>query len=132
MGEAEKQILKMLEEGRLTAEEADKLLTAVGPEHEVTNVAGETILTPVIDSDGLNQPPINADRFRNRFWRIPFFIALGSLILSVIGLTLMYQSAGQVALIGFLCVWSIFRLAIMATALLLLIRKAPWLHVRIQ
>ena len=132
MGEAEKQILRMLEEGRISAEEANQLLTAIGPEHEVGTVAGETVLTPVIDSEDVDEPPFNADRFRNRFWRIPFFIALGSLLVSAIGLTLMYQAAGQVAFIGFLCVWSIFLVAIMATALLLLIRKAPWLHVRIQ
>lgn len=132
MGEAEKQILQMLEEGRITAEEANQLLSAIGPEKEIGNVAGDAVLTPIIDNGEAPEPPLNTDRFRNRFWRIPFIIALGSLILSAIGLTLMYQSAGQVAFIGFLCVWSIFLIAILATGLLLLIRKAPWLHVRIQ
>lgn len=132
MGEAEKQILKMLEEGRITAEEADKLLAAVGPEHEVGYVAGETVLMPAVESDNVTQPAFNADRFRNRFWRIPLFIALSSLILSAIGLGLMYQSAGDVAFIGFLCLWSFFLVAILATVFLLLIRNAPWLHVRIQ
>ena len=44
----------------------------------------------------------------------------------------MYQSTGQVALIGFMCVWSIFVVALLATVLVLLARKAPWLHVRVQ
>ena len=132
MGEAEKQILQMLEEGRITAEEANQLLSAIGPDQEVGEVSGEAVLKPVIDSEAGTEPPLNTDGFRNRFWRIPLLIALGSLLLSAIGLTLMYQAAGQVAFIGFLCVWSFFLLALLASVFLLLIRKAPWLHVRIQ
>ncbi len=118
MSEAEKQILRMLEEGRISAEEANQLLTAIGPEHEVGNVAGETVLMPVIDSEDIEKPPFNGDRFRNRFWRIPFFIALGSLLISAIGLALMYQASGQVAFIGFLCVWRLDTLALSQSRLL--------------
>jgi hypothetical protein len=92
MSEAEDQILKMLEEGKITP---------------------------------------NYSRFR-RFWRIPFIIAAGSLLLSGLGLAFMYQADERVAALGFLCIWSIFVLAFVATILILLARRAPWLHVRVQ
>jgi hypothetical protein len=59
-------------------------------------------------------------------------IAAGSLLLSGLGLALMYQAAGQVALIGLLCIWSIFILALLVTLTIFIARRAAWLHVRIQ
>lgn len=137
MGEAENRILKMLEEGRITAEEADQLLSAIGPGQSTSQVAGDTIIRDAIPSAGWEeeagyQPPVELNKFRHRFWRIPFLVALASLVLSTLGLILMYQSAGQVAFIGFLCVWTIFVIAFIVTAFFWLIRNAPWLHVRIQ
>ena len=133
MSEAQDQILKMLEEGTITAEEADRLLAALGPEQSVETVAGDLIVTGVPESEpaeSTSQPP-NYGRYR-RFWRIPFIIAAGSLLLSGLGLAFMYQAEEGVATLGFLCIWSIFLLAFLATLLILLARRAPWLHVRVQ
>ncbi|MGD8805158.1 MAG: hypothetical protein PVH65_04880 [Chloroflexota bacterium] len=133
MGEAHDQILKMLEEGKITAEEADRLLTAVGPEQGVGQVAGEAVITDLPDEELEAAPAVPSDysRYRN-LWRIPFIIAAGSLLLSGVGLALMYQADERVATLGFLCIWSIFMLAFLATLLLLLARRAPWLHLRVQ
>lgn len=133
MSEAHDQILKMLEEGRITAEEADRLLTAVGPERSVGQVAGDPVITTQLeDEPGPTQAdPPEYGRFRG-LWRIPFIIAAGSLLLSGLGLAFMYQADERVATLGFLCVWSIFLLAFLATLLLLFARRAPWLHLRVQ
>jgi len=131
VGEAERQILQMLEEGSITAEEAEGLLAAISPEEKEDDFAGQTVITPDLPEAEPYEPPPDMKRFR-RFWRIPFFIAGGSLLLSAFGLALMYQTTGQVALIGFMCLWSIFVVALLATLIVLLARKAPWLHVRVQ
>ena len=131
MGEAERHILQMLEQGSISAEEAEKLLAAIGPEDDQSSDAGYQVITQDIPEAEPYESAPDMNKFR-RFWRIPFLVAAGSLLLSTVGLALMYQSAGQVALIGFMCVWSIFVVAFLATLLVLLARKAPWLHVRVQ
>jgi len=133
MSEAEDQILKMLEEGRITAEEADQLLSALGPDQGVGIVGGDAVLSEAIlpEPAGAGDEQPDFGRFRG-LWRIPFVIAAGSLLLSGLGLAFMYQADERVATLGFLCIWSIFLLAFVATILLLLARRAPWLHLRVQ
>ncbi len=131
MGEEETKILQMLEDGTITAEEAETLLAALGQEEMGDGFVDQVVITPDLPDSTPNEAPPDMSRFR-RFWQIPFFIAAGSLLLSAFGLVLMYQSAGEVALIGFMCVWTIFVLALLATLIILLARKAPWLHIRIQ
>jgi len=143
MGEAEERMLKMLEDGLITAGEADNLLRALDTgwsANALTRdvpVPGEGTKAGFYESGaysetaGTRDAPPEMDRFR-RLWPMPFFIATGSLLLSGLGLLLMYQAAGEVALIGFLCLWSIFVIAFLAVVLVLLARRAPWLHVRVQ
>lgn len=133
MSEAHDQILKMVEEGTITAEEADRLLAALGPEQSMEAGASDLVVTGSPSSGpaaSAGRPP-DYSRFR-RYWRIPFIIAAGSLFLSGLGLAFMYQAEEGVATLGFMCIWSIFLLAFLATILILLARRAPWLHVRIQ
>jgi len=131
MGEAEERILQMLENGSITAEEAEKLLSALGAESSVVESEVKPATTLDLPGETSYNPSPALTRFRH-YWRIPFIVALGSLILSFVGLTLMYQSASQVAFLGFLCVWSIFVIALLATTFLLLVRNAPWLHLRVK
>lgn len=133
MSEAQDRILRMLEEGTITADEADKLLTAIGPEQEAGLVAGDAIVSKTAQPEPDSTYPETPDYSRYRgLWRVPFIIATGSLLLSGLGLAFMYQADDRVATLGFLCIWSIFLLAFVATLLLLLARRAPWLHLRVQ
>ncbi len=133
MSEAQNHILKMLEDGKITAEEADKLLAVLGPEQSAATVAGDPVITdlPQSETDQTHSEPVDYARF-GHMWRVPFLIAAGSLLLSGLGLALMYQADQRVATLGFLCIWSIFVLAFVATILIVLARGAPWLHVRVQ
>jgi hypothetical protein len=131
MGEPEQQILQMLEDGIISVAEAEKLLSALGPSDTIKSVAGDVVLAPDVPSEEPFTPPPSVERFR-RLWRVPFFIAGGSLILSGAGLILMYLSTGQVAIFGFLCVWSIFVLALLVVAIILLAKQVPWLHIRVR
>jgi hypothetical protein len=131
MSEAEDQILNMLSEGKITAEEANTLLSALESDRAAGIIAGDPVLTSQVVSDADQNIPPDMSRFQ-RFLRIPLVIAAGSLLLSGLGLALMYQAAGQVALIGLLCIWSIFILALLVTLTIFFARRAAWLHVRIQ
>lgn len=131
MSEAEDQILNMLSEGKITAEEANTLLSALESDRAAGIIAGDPVLTSQVVSDADQNIPPDMSRFQ-RFLRIPLVIAAGSLLLSGLGLALMYQAAGQVALIGLLCIWSIFILALLVTLTIFFARRAVWLHVRIQ
>lgn len=131
MGEAEERILQMLENGSITAEEAEKLLAALNAESNVVESEAQQVITPDLAEETTYNPQPALSRFRH-YWRIPFIVALGSLILSFVGLTLMYQSSSQVALLGFICVWSIFIVALITTTFFLFVRNAPWLHLRVK
>lgn len=131
MNEAEQRVLQMLEEGLITAEEASNLLAALGPGEKAKLVGGDAVVVQDRAPAEPKGPPPELQRYR-RMWAIPLFIAVGSLILSGLGLFLMYQSAEDVAALGFLCVWSIFLLALAGTALFLVARRAPWLYVHIE
>ena len=131
MGEAEQQILQMLSDGVINAEEADKLLAALGPDDDVTRIAGDPVLAPGTETEDGERLPPDFQRIRNR-WRTPLLIAGGSLLLSTAGLALMYQASTDIALIGFLCIWSIFILALLATFIVLLARRSTWLYVNID
>ena len=125
MSEARQQVLQMLEDGKLTAEQAQELLQALEPaggEAPQEAVEGE-IVAPV-------EPP-DMDRFR-RFWQYPFFITLAVLIVVGLGLRSLYQASDGVLTFWLFCVSSLFVLTFIMTALAFMSRSAPWVHVRIK
>lgn len=131
MGEAEERILEMLAEGTITAEEAEELLAAISADDQVEPLSGAVIEAPEIQDAKPHSPPPDLSRFR-RWWQIPLFIALGSAIVTGAGLILMYQSTEQIALLGFMCIWSIFLIAFFASLLLLLARRSTWFYIKVE
>jgi hypothetical protein len=114
----------MLQDGKLTAVQAQELLEALDPAAEEPQEAIEgEIVEPV-------EPP-DMDRFR-RFWQYPFFIALAVLIGIGFGLRSLYQASEGAMTFGLFCVMSIFILTFALTALAFMSRSAPWLHVRVK
>lgn len=147
MNEAQRQVLKMLQEGVITAEEANRLLAALGapgapdaPPMETPPPAGDALPTlATVDAlpsaPDLEFGPAAADpaapdleHFR-RFWQVPFVVALGLLVASGLCMTATYSGG---LTLGFLCVWSVFMLAALGAAVALWSRTARWLHVRIR
>lgn len=131
MGEAEEKILAMLAEGTITAEEAEELLSVLATENQAESVTGEVVATAEIQDAKPHSPPPDLSRFR-RWWRIPLLIAVGSAIISGAGLILMYQSTEQVALLGFMCIWSIFIIALFSSVILLIARRSTWLYINVE
>jgi len=131
MSEAENHILRMLSEGKISAEEADTLLSAIAPDRSAAIIAGDPVLTSAVAGKTDQIVPPDMSRFQ-QFLRIPLMIAVGSLLLSGLGLAFMYQAAGEVAPIGLLCLWSLFILALLVTLAIFSANRAAWFHVRIH
>lgn len=126
MSEARQQILQMLQDGKLTAEEAQALLQALepaAPTGEAQEAIEGEIVTPA-------EPP-DMDRFR-RFWQYPFFISLALLIGVGLGLRSMYQASEGRVTFWFVCVLLLFILTFILTMLAFMSRSAPWVHVRVK
>ena len=140
MSEARKQILQMLEDGKVTADQAMELLQALAPA-ETEDIDHYETDAYVIETAEKMEPltgeviqpaePPNLDRYR-RFWQIPFFVSLGALIVSGLGLRSLYQASDGGITFWFVCVWSIFIFTFIITSLAFLSRQAAWLHVRVR
>jgi len=131
MGEAEDRILEMLSEGTITAEEAEELLAVLGSDDiEEPTSAGVIEGVEVQDAKPHSAPP-DLSRFR-RWWRIPLFIAAISAVISGAGLVLMYQAGDQIAVFGFMCIWSIFIIALFTTVILLITRRSTWFYINVE
>lgn len=147
-------ILKMIQSGKISAEEGLQLLQALGPKRdedqpdEISNQSptnsSETMLsselgsTPArISADPEPDPEINkvevipeeAQKWR-RFWSVPLWIGVGFI---VVGAFLMYYSQ-QSAGIGlwFLCAWVPFLLGLAFVVIAWQSRNSAWLHLRIK
>ncbi len=130
MSEAKKQILQMLQDGKVTADQAMELLQAVTPTGESETFDSEE---PEPLTGDIIQPsaPPDMGRFR-QFWQIPFFIALGALIVSGLGLRSLYRSSEGNISFWFICVWSIFVFTFILAMLAFMSRNAAWVHVRVK
>jgi hypothetical protein len=128
MSETRRQILQLLQEGKLTSEQAMQLMQALDSADSVEDEDDEEVLTGEVIQP-VDVP--NMERFR-RFWQVPFFIALAALILSALGLRSLYRSTEGAITFWFVCVWSIFILMLILTTLAYFSRRAAWLHVRVN
>lgn len=131
------QILQMLQDGAITADEAFRLLQAIG-----SSQSGQ-LAAPSLKADAppeANPPPVeqscptpvpvNMARFR-RLSQLPFAIALIVLVLSGWGLYALYRQSDAQITLGWVALLIVFVLAIVAAALALWMMRSPWLHVRI-
>lgn len=138
MQEERRRILQMLQDGTISADQAMELLQVLDEEGEEQEVASwdtaVDLTTPQEPLQGeiltTNSPP-NLERYR-QFWKIPFLIGLAFLLLFGFWLRSIYLSSEGAITFGFICIWSFFMLAFLATLLAFFSRRATWLHVRVQ
>jgi len=130
MGETQRQILQMLQDGKVTADQAMELMQALEPIEAAgeSGSGGDEVLSGEVIQP---TPPPDMDRFR-RFWQIPFFFAFAALLISALGLRSLYQSTEGAITFWFACVWSIFILMLVLTLLAFFSRQATWVHVRVN
>ncbi len=120
MSSEQEKILAMLQEGAISAEEAEVLLTAMPVETEE-----EMMVTAVSAATG-NIPDM--DRYRN-FWLAPFLIL--STVTALLGLFLR-STACKRKPFGALFALALFLFSLSLTVLMFLSRKSTWVHIRVQ
>lgn len=125
MEEERLQILKMVESGRIQAEEAVTLLAAIDRGGEDAQIfAPPEVLPPA--------PGPDQDRESRwaRFWIYPLMAGGGVLILGALLLAWLY--AGEVASGWLVCGWLPVLLGLMVVLLALWTRRTTWMHLRIS
>lgn len=130
-------ILKMLEKGTITADEAQELLSAL----DEATAAGSTLTTPnppnepAQPSDTLLKAQANLpnfDRFRS-YWRIPLTVSLATLGVGGLALWGLSFSAGWVTTtIAIACAWPLVLLATAGVFISLWSKSALWVHIRVR
>jgi len=146
-------ILKMIQSGKISAEEGLQLLQALDPdggEDQLGEIGTQTPINksdtmlaselgsnpvgtsaepnPAPGTDKVEVIPEEAQKWR-RFWSIPLWIGIGFI---VVGAFLMYY-AQQSAGIGvwFLCAWVPFLIGLAFVVIAWQSRNSAWLHLRI-
>lgn len=120
MSTEQDKVLTMLEEGAISAEEANDLLTAMPADTE-----DEMVITAVSAASG-DIPDM--DRYRN-FWLAPFLIL--STVTAILGLMLR-SAMNKRKPFGFLFALALFSFSFILTVLMFLSRNSTWVHIRIQ
>lgn len=128
--EEQKRILKMVEEGKISAEEAMHLIRVI----EESSTEGETEVSEPVTRDRSGGDAnrglaANAEKARN-FWMTPLWVGVGMTILGGSFMFLAMQASG----LGFwfYCAWLPFLLGVAIVALSMASRTAGWLFVRVD
>jgi hypothetical protein len=135
------QILKMIEDGKITAEEGLTLMQALGDEPEDENAlevpAGDEIPSfitePGGEAEGEKKTDPEFDRKVNRFrslWTIPLWIGVA---ITVAGAYWMYASMQAAGFsFWFYCAWLPFLLGVLVVAVAFSSRTSRWIYVNVK
>jgi hypothetical protein len=127
--EERKQILKMIEDGRIAAEEAMSLMKALD---EAAEADDEVFQTEAGQGSGKSDAPElerTAERARH-LWQIPLWIGISLTVLTAWGMYAVQQNAGYNFWFYCLTMWLMFGVAIIALAGWS--RTARWLFVNVD
>lgn len=130
MSETRREILRLLQKGKLTSDQAMDLLQAMEPSPQQQDEGSDSDEALTGELIFPSSPP-DMDRFR-RLWQYPFFIAVSAVLLTGLVLQSIYDSSGGTITFWFVCVWSIFVSMLVLAALAFLSRRGTWLHVRVS
>ncbi len=126
----QKQILKMVEDGKITAEDAVNLMKALEESQSEDNVPPfEPESGPGVDSEPDPGLAATADKARS-LWQIPVWIGVGITVLSAVLMYVAMTTAGYN--FWFYCLWLPFLTGVAVIALGAASRTMRWLFVRVQ
>ena len=145
--EERRQVLEMVQSGKITAEQGLELLRALQDDDEAqalpppsadqaAGTAAESVQTPTpedLPSSGQAEAPPELEKSAQRWrswWWVPLWIGVGITVVSGILMFLAYQANGFS--FWFACTWFPFLLGVAVMAMAASSRTARWLHVRIQ
>lgn len=126
MDDERMQILKRVETGEISAEEAVRRLNALG--QAATDVVEPDTIRPEPEPTA-SAPPLDVPKGLAEFWRYLMYVGV---VQVVFGATLLYfvygaKASGWWAVLG----WPLFALGVLVTAVAWWLRTARWLHVRV-
>jgi hypothetical protein len=138
--EERNQILKMLEDGKISPEDALKLMHALDGDDKTEPAQQVDVLIPPAPEQGSEagaspppQPDPEFDRKVSRFrklWLIPLSIGL---VITVLGAWWMYSAMLNSGFgFWFLCAWVPFLLGVAIVALGVISKASRWLYVRVE
>lgn len=140
--EAERKIFDMVEQGQITAEEALRLMNAMGSEEDESNDKTgdasqeiEIIVPSDADQNDEGYPHIPEEELRRmnrlkRLWFVPFGIGLLIMTLGALWLYSAFSTNGFG--VGFWLAWIPFVAGIFIVAVSFQTSRSVWLHVRIK
>ena len=126
MGTSEERakILQMVADGKINADEASRLLAALGGvEDDPSNPA----MAGSGDSPGSS--PIDMPRFGN-LWLIPLYAGLALFVCGALAVYPLYAESGSWLLVA--CGWPLFVIGLLTMLAAWLARKSRWIHIRIS
>lgn len=125
MQEEQLKILKMVEEGTITADEAQALFSALESGQE------PVIYEPIVEPVSPPVEPPDFEYFRN-FWVIPFSISVAVLVITVPLFGYLLTGGVGRLIFNLVCVAPLLFVALMATLVSAWSKYSPWVHVRVQ
>ena len=128
MSEERAKILQMLADGKISAEQASQLLSAVAGAPDDTAREEAAPRPGQADSAGALTPPNPTPHFGS-LWLIPMYAGLVLFVCGALAAFPLYASgAGWVFAV---CGWPIFVIGLLVMIMAWLSRRARWIHIRI-
>ena len=126
MNQDRMQILKRVEAGGISAEEAVRQLNALG---QAPSDAVEPDTFRPEPERAASAPPLDVPKDLAEFWRYLLYVGVGQVVLGAILLYVVYgaRASGWWAVLG----WPLFVFGVLVTAVAWWLRTARWLHVRV-
>ena len=126
MNDERMQILKRVETGEISAEEAVRQLNALG--QAATDAVEPDTLRPEPET-AVSAPLLDVPKGLAEFWRYLLYVGVGQVVVGAMLLYAVYgaRASGLWAVFG----WPLFVLGVLVTAVAWWLRTARWLHVRV-
>jgi hypothetical protein len=130
MDDERMQILKRVEAGEISAEEAVRQLNALNQAPQVeAQPESETVPPEAAQATSTSAPPMEVPKGLAQFWRYPLYAGVG---LVVLGAVLLYAVYGAMASgLWAVCGWPLFAFGVIVIATAWWLRTARWVHVRV-
>jgi hypothetical protein len=123
--DARMNVLRMIEEGQITADEGLRLLGALGTQPPRPP---DPALPPLADARG--QPADPQMRYWRNWWTLPMLAGVGVLVLGALAMYSAVQASGYG--FWFVCSWLPFLIGVAIAALAWASRTSRWVHLRVE
>jgi len=123
MNDERMRILKRIEAGELSAEEAVRQINALGQAPQVQAEPEPDV------AKAASAPPMDVPKGLAHFWLYPLWVGVATIVVGAFILYAVYGASASVWLS--LCGWPLFALGVLITTTAWWLRTARWVHVRV-